>query len=192
MTWNTHDPDFTTCFQRTVLIWIPCLFFWTFSFLDIFYIKNSINRNVPWSIFSVSKLLFTSALILLTLVDLIVVFTNSGSDVYPVDYYTPAIKISTFALSATLLVFNRKYGLRTSGLQFLFWFFLCIFGIPQLRYQIRERIFRQDTGGLNRFDEYNFTSYIIFFGLSVAIWFVNCFADKEPLQTKYPKSEVSI
>lgn len=96
------------------------------------------------------------------------------------------------ALSATLLVFNRKYGLRTSGLQFLFWFFLWIFGIPQLRSQIRERIYRHDTGTLNRFDEYYFTSYIIFFALSVAIWFVNCFADKEPLQTKYPKSEVNL
>lgn len=96
MTWNTNDPDFTPCFQHTVLIWIPCLFLWIFSFLDIFYIKNSINRNVPWSVFSVSKLVLTSALILLTLVDVIIVFSNSASEVYPVDLYMPAIKIATF------------------------------------------------------------------------------------------------
>lgn len=95
------------------------------------------------------------------------------------------------ALSATLLVFNRKFGLRTSGLQFLFWIFLWIAGIPQLRTQIRWRRERSESETVDHLAEYNFTSYIIFFSLSVAIWFVNCFADREPLQTKYPKSEVS-
>lgn len=93
------------------------------------------------------------------------------------------------ALSAALLELNRKYGLRTSGLQFLFWFFLLICGIPQLRRQINERHTRLADGIENSYDEYHFTSYFIFYITSLAIWILNCYADREPLQTKYPKSQ---
>lgn len=80
-----------------MLIWAPCLFLWLFAFLDVVYIRNSINRNVPWSVFSVTKLIFTSALILLTIVDIVIVVVNHEAiDIYPVDYYTPVIKIATF------------------------------------------------------------------------------------------------
>ncbi|XP_051488019.1 multidrug resistance-associated protein 1 isoform X7 [Apus apus] len=28
LTWHTESPDFTQCFQNTVLIWIPCIYLW--------------------------------------------------------------------------------------------------------------------------------------------------------------------
>lgn len=100
LTWNTEDPDFTICFQKTVLIWAPCAFLWLFSFLEIFYIKKSFNRNVPYGFLNVSKLLLTGCLILLSIVDLVVaIIDNENGDIYPVDYYTPAIKIATFVSS---------------------------------------------------------------------------------------------
>ncbi len=69
-TWRTTDPDFTICFQRTVLVWTPCAILWVFSLLDLFYIKKAMNRNVPWGWVNVSKLIITAALILLTVIDL--------------------------------------------------------------------------------------------------------------------------
>lgn len=97
VTWHTEEPDFTECFQRTVLVWLPCAFLWLFSFLDVFYIKNSINRNIPRGFLNSSKLILTGTLILLSIVDLIVVIVNKEEqDIFPVDYFTPAIKITTF------------------------------------------------------------------------------------------------
>ena len=32
LTWNTTDPDFTPCFHKTVLVYIPCGFLWIFSY----------------------------------------------------------------------------------------------------------------------------------------------------------------
>lgn len=79
---------------------MPCAFLWLFSFLDIFYIKNSINRDIPRSYLNVTKLILTAALIVLSFIDLCVVIAKqSNRDVYPVDYYTPAIKIATFVSS---------------------------------------------------------------------------------------------
>lgn len=96
------------------------------------------------------------------------------------------------ALSAALLELNRKFGLRTSGLQFLFWFFLLICGIPQLRGQIHKRHDRQAYRIEDSYEEYYFTSYLIFYIASLAIWILNCYADREPLQTKYPMSKVRL
>lgn len=36
---------------------------------------------------------------------------------------------------------------------------------------------------------YAFWSYLIFYIISLAIWILNCYADREPDQTKYPKSK---
>lgn len=91
-------------------------------------------------------------------------------------------------LSAVLLEANRRYGLRTSGLQFLFWMFLLICGIPQLRHQIQERHIRQAKDIDRSYEEYIFASYLIFYIINLAIWMLNCYADREPNQTKYPKS----
>lgn len=97
LTWYTDDPDFTPCFQRTVLVWLPCGFLWLFAALDIFYIRNSINRNVPWGFLNAAKLILTGGLILLSLIDFtVVLFNKDDRDVFAVDFYTPVIKIATF------------------------------------------------------------------------------------------------
>lgn len=103
-TWNTNDPDFTPCFQRTVLIWVPCGFLWLFAALEVFYIRNNINRNTPWGFVNVAKLILTAGLIVLSLIDLIVVIANQeDQDVFPIDFYTPVIKIATFVSRLKLL-----------------------------------------------------------------------------------------
>lgn len=97
VTWYTTDPDLTQCFEQTVLVWFPCAFLWLFTPLELFYIKNSINRNIPYGFFNVSKLLVTGSLIFLTIVDLAAASMNNAFEaVYPVSYITPFIKIATF------------------------------------------------------------------------------------------------
>lgn len=106
VTWNTENPDFTICFQKTALVWLPCAFLWLFSFLEIFYIKNSFNRNVPYGFLNISKLALTGCLILLSIVDLVVaIIDNENGDIHAVDYYTPAIKIATFV--STFFAFHK-------------------------------------------------------------------------------------
>lgn len=107
LTWNTNNPDFTPCFQKTVLIWLPCAFLWLFTPLEIFYIKNSINRNVPYGFANIGKLALTGALIILTLVDLTVATVNSDDPmIHAVDFYTPAIKLINSLLSDAIIHFQ--------------------------------------------------------------------------------------
>nr|CAD7398088.1 unnamed protein product [Timema cristinae] len=63
--------------------------------------------------------------------------TTHSYAVYPVHYCTPIITAATMALVAVLQFYNKKRGLRTSGLLFMFWFCLALLGAVEFRYQIR-------------------------------------------------------
>lgn len=96
LTWGSENPDFTPCFEQTVLIWIPCAFLWLFLPLEIMYMKCSITKDIPFSFWNVSKLVISIFIILLTVVDLSLgIINQSEEDVHPVHIYTPLIKIIT-------------------------------------------------------------------------------------------------
>ncbi|XP_045474208.1 multidrug resistance-associated protein 1 isoform X6 [Harmonia axyridis] len=184
LSWNTTDPDLTVCFERTVLVWIPCLFLWGLSFFDVSYILNSKNKDIPWNWLNVSKFILTLFLCVLSAAEFIVNLT-SDKELYNVDIFTPGIRILSFALSALLLLYNRKYGLRTSGLQFLFWLLLVVCGAFQLRTEIRVASDRD--GYLISYHEY--IIYIVYYAVVLVIFILNCFVDQPPRVTKYPRSK---
>nr|CAD7588458.1 unnamed protein product [Timema genevievae] len=97
LTWYTETPDITPCFQKTVLVWLPCAVLWAACPLETFYILGSKTRDIPWNFHNVSQMILTSTLILLSLVDFgaaIYRYTN-GYEVYSVAYYSPAVKVVT-------------------------------------------------------------------------------------------------
>ncbi|XP_018568578.1 multidrug resistance-associated protein 1 isoform X9 [Anoplophora glabripennis] len=187
LTWNTNDPDFTKCFEKTVLVWIPCFFLWTFSSLEVYYLIKSKRRNIPWNWLNISKLVVTGILSILCLSDLVNAFKSADSDnvVYSVDIYSPLIKLFTFALSALLVVYNRKHGMPSSGLLFLFWLLLGVCGAVQFRSEIR----RAQRSEIPPGSKYFYISYLIYYPLVLLMFLLNCFADKPPRESKYPKSE---
>nr|XP_029724825.1 multidrug resistance-associated protein 1-like isoform X4 [Aedes albopictus] len=181
LTWYTEDPDLTTCFQQTVLVWTPCAFLWVFSLIELYYLRNSRNRNVPWSVLNITKLAIVSTLIVLTIVDLIKAISTDEA-VAPVYFYTPVIKIATFAFAAGLIYLNKFYGMRTSGLMFLFWGFLVLCSIPRCRTEARAHQRRQEA---DSWADYHFASFFIFFAGSCLMFLLNFVIDKAPQQTKY-------
>lgn len=67
----SNDPDFTPCFHKTVLVYIPCGFLWIFAFFDQIMNWKSKKRNCPWSWNNISKLFLTSVLIALSSIEVI-------------------------------------------------------------------------------------------------------------------------
>ncbi|CAH4037822.1 unnamed protein product [Pieris brassicae] len=184
LTWNTDSPELTPCFQKTVLIWTPCAFLWVGALLETYYILNSKERNVPWNIFNISKLIITILLIVLKFVDLGVTVHKASKDeeeVFNVDFYGPIVKILTFVLAATLLYYNRKCGMRASGVLFFFWLLLILASLPQFRSEIINH--QQLTEDENV--QYNFVSYMIYYSLIILMFVLNCFADLPPKESPY-------
>ncbi|XP_013102325.2 multidrug resistance-associated protein 1 isoform X3 [Stomoxys calcitrans] len=203
-TWYTVDPDFSPCFEQTVLVWAPCAFMWLFCIFDFYYLKASLDKNIPWNKLNISKLLLTLCLLVLTAVDFVMALVKRGNEetadlIFPVDIWTPVIKFATFVLILIFIPLNRKYGVQTSGCQFLFWFFLTILSIPRCRTEVRAERERsqavESTIGDEpdfSWDEYKYTSFMIYFAFCCAMLFLNCFADALPRETKYTRSSKEI
>ncbi|XP_026732665.1 multidrug resistance-associated protein 1-like isoform X2 [Trichoplusia ni] len=188
LTWYSDNPDFTPCFQKTVLVWIPCMFLWLAALIDGYHIYSSKEFNIPWNKLNISKLIIICLLCILQIVNICQVAYKSKSDeikVFDVDYYDPGIKLLTFILSATLVYYNRKYGIQTSGVLFIFWFLLILAGLPELRSNIVNYNTSDDV-----YVRYNIFSYIVYYTLNIIMFVLNCFADLPPRNTPYIYGEV--
>uniref|UniRef100_A0A1B0AEP1 ABC-type glutathione-S-conjugate transporter n=1 Tax=Glossina pallidipes TaxID=7398 RepID=A0A1B0AEP1_GLOPL len=203
-TWYTNNPDFTPCFEQTVLVWAPCSFLWLFAIFDFYYLKASLDKNIPWNKLNISRLVLTLSLLLLTAIDFFSALVKEGNNetadlIYPVDVWTPVVKFATFLLIFIFIPLNRKYGVQTSGCQFLFWLLLVIFSIPRCRTEVRAKRDRDDilqSATVDKpdysWDEYKYISFMVYFAFSCAMLFLNCFADAMPRDTKYDRSQNEI
>ncbi|XP_014278687.1 multidrug resistance-associated protein 1 [Halyomorpha halys] len=176
-TWNTESPRLTPCIEKTVL-WIPCLFLWMFSCIDIFYIYSSKCRNIPWNWRNILKLIYLGLLLALNIFEFCyIVFRSEPAN--PVDIYTPLIKTISLALCTTLVIFHRKHGQRTSGLLFMFWFLIVFFGFSQFYSSIERHISEEETDVMRIS---NVVSYCLYF-LMLLLYFVS---DLPPKRSEYP------
>lgn len=89
-----------------------------------------------------------------------------------------------------LAYFHRRNGISSSGLMFLFWFFLVLFALPQYRTEIVRYMERSDRDELTfgtdeiAWVDYQFLSYMIYFPLIVLQLVSELFADKKPTELK--------
>lgn len=185
-----------------MLVWTPCAFYWLFVVFDFYYLKASLDRNIPWNKLNVSKALVNVGLLVLTALDLIMALIKKGGDSQPplfkLDVWGPIIKFATFLLIFIFIPLNRKYGVQTTGCQFLFWFLLTILSIPRCRTEVRADKLRQQLLESQPDDlelawaEYQYASFFVFFTFSCLMLILNCFADGMPRQTKYQRGDNEI
>eukprot|EP00102_Acyrthosiphon_pisum_P020986 XP_016658196.1 PREDICTED: multidrug resistance-associated protein 1 isoform X2 [Acyrthosiphon pisum] len=183
--WNTTDPDVTLCFEKTALVWSPCLFLWLFCPLEVYYLVHSRYRDIPWNWLNLAKLGGAAILCLLSIIDLAyaIIQYSSGMPIYSVDFYTPLVKLITFGFIMVLISANRARGLRSSGLIFLFWLSLAFCGMIQYRTEIRLAF--SDVP----LQKYQFISYMVYYPLVLIQFILNFFADADPRLSDYPPVE---
>ncbi len=100
LTWYTENPDFTPCFERTVISNIPCLFLLVFSFADIYLSYHSKSRSIPWSPLNCAKIIVALILVLLEVMTILVTRVILPTwlpwyQPYSVDLYIPVIRAIT-------------------------------------------------------------------------------------------------
>ncbi|XP_046666473.1 multidrug resistance-associated protein 1-like [Homalodisca vitripennis] len=133
LSWDTENPRLTLCFEKTALVWGPCLLLWLLTPLELYFIFHNKCRDVPWGFKNITKVFFNLILIILNIMSLVWSLTLSmaGEKVYPVDLWTPAVTTVTFILALGLLILDLQRGLQSSGVLFLFWVSLSAAGIAQ-------------------------------------------------------------
>ncbi|KAK7601472.1 hypothetical protein V9T40_008913 [Parthenolecanium corni] len=174
--WNTTNPDFTPCFEITVLTWIPCAFLWIFLPLEIYYLRHSQSFRIPFNLYNSIKLALIGSMSLFALIDT-VYYSFIKWIFIPAFVTSSLIKFFTFILFMFLTRENMKYGIRSSGILFLFSFLLVLCGAPK---------YRTDIMNSRNIDFLPLLNYILYYPIAVAVLFLNCFSDARPETTKYP------
>ena len=70
LTWNTEHPDFTPCFHKTILVFVPCGFLWLLAPLEYMSNKRHPARTVPTSWLFLAKLAATAVLVAIAAAEL--------------------------------------------------------------------------------------------------------------------------
>ncbi|XP_048239875.1 multidrug resistance-associated protein 1-like [Haliotis rufescens] len=172
-TWNNTWPRFTSCFQSTVLVWVPCAWLWLTAPFYIYYLCT-VSPQVLSSVAKyLVKLLGCALLLLLSIVDIVQSVSDhrtKGSNTYFLaDVVAPSVQSLTFLLALLFIFLERRKGLITSGVLFLFWVFQIVAGIVPFYSKIKLQTYQQDVLRFSLF-------YIYYFLVLVEFGF-SCFAE---------------
>ncbi|GAV02763.1 hypothetical protein RvY_13289 [Ramazzottius varieornatus] len=146
VTWNTDKPDFTRCFQQTILTWIPCGFLWLAIPWQAHQTYRSRFRTSRWTWLSLTKMILCSALLILAFAELIyfvhrwqtteVSRAENVNEVADTEIIAPFLKFITFSLATLFIYIDRQRARPSSGTLFLFWLLLIVKEIVGFRSRI--------------------------------------------------------
>uniref|UniRef100_T1J4L0 ABC-type glutathione-S-conjugate transporter n=1 Tax=Strigamia maritima TaxID=126957 RepID=T1J4L0_STRMM len=186
--WETNNPDFTECFQKTVLIWIPCGFLWICLPFEIYSVKKHRRRCVPWSPLNSMKLILNFCLSVLALTEMFYWVSARGwMDVASVNYYSTFIKSLTFMFSTMLILYHRIKGRRSSGVLFVFWLLLTLTATVTFRTFMMSGLSKDD--GLPATSIFLFVCCVVSYPLIVVQLVLSTISDKIPVDHTNPKGK---
>lgn len=177
LTWNTTDPDFTECFQKTVLSWLPSVVLGLLSPIELYFLHKS-RGYIPWTILNVTKMVMCSVLLFLTMIQLgsVLALSESLLAIAPVEVFTPSIKIVSYALALMFSVLEKKRGLHTSGVQWAFWLLSAVTGAVIYRsFLIRASDVYVEVA------EIDFVMEAITYPLVLLQFVLSCLSDADPI-----------
>ena len=128
--WNSTQPDFTGCFQKTIFSWIPLVVIVFFSLFEVpgYFSKHNWNRNIRLNLYNLAKFILIFCLIVVNVTQIGYFGMVDGDDdvttrkIYPADYCFGAAYLTAHLISFCLLALSLKYGIRASYTQFVFYF----------------------------------------------------------------------
>ena len=123
-TWNTLVPDVSLCFRETILIWLPCAYFWLCFPIRMrqIFLRNGYGVQEKISPLNICKTVILCFLSLIAIIDLAFSVQGIGNvqnDITIAGVTDPVIRLLTFSAIIGLLQFERKNGFITSWIQFL-------------------------------------------------------------------------
>ncbi|XP_053215010.1 multidrug resistance-associated protein 1-like, partial [Panonychus citri] len=130
--WHSEALSIPPCLIDTSLLWTISGFLWTlfpFAVQSVLNSSRSKRKKLPWTFLLTAKLIIGLCLIVLVGIQFIIIIIDfkHGTNIHPVDYYSPLIKLMTYTLAVGLSLWYRFNGVHTSALLFIYWFFMFIY-----------------------------------------------------------------
>ncbi|XP_069566366.1 multidrug resistance-associated protein 1 [Brachyistius frenatus] len=178
-TWHTTNPDFTQCFQNTVLVWLPCLYLWMCAPIYLIYLRSHDHGYICMTHLNKAK---TAVGVLLWIICWSDVFYSLWERSYgsrgpaPVHLVSPTV-LGLTMLTATLLIqYERMKGVQSSGVMLMFWLLALLCATVIFRSKILQVLDQSLEVCIWRY-----TTFYIYYALLLVSLFLSCLTDQPPL-----------
>ncbi|XP_067914713.1 ATP-binding cassette sub-family C member 3 isoform X1 [Heterodontus francisci] len=177
ITLNTDTPDLTSCFQKTILVWIPCVYLWVVFPLYFLYLRQSRRGYIRVTVLNRVKTVLGLLLWIVCWLDLF----YSLADVVnqeakaPVYFISPLLLGVTMLLATFLIQYERLRGIQSSGVLFFFWLIVLLCAVIPFRSKILVAL---NESGVS--DVFRFTTFYIYFAVVLIQFFLCCLSEPPP------------
>ncbi|XP_060696408.1 multidrug resistance-associated protein 1 isoform X2 [Hemiscyllium ocellatum] len=177
-TWYTDHPDFTHCFQMTILVWIPCIYIWICFPFYLLFLRYHDRGYIRMSLLNKIKTALGIVLWIICWTDLFYAFweRSQGFGRAPVFIVSPSILGVTMLVAVFLIQYERLKGVQSSAILLIFWLLALLCAIPPLRSKIMQSIKQDPNIDVFR----NTTFYLYLIGVFIEL-ILSCLTDQPPL-----------
>ncbi|XP_066054315.1 multidrug resistance-associated protein 1 isoform X3 [Chamaea fasciata] len=178
LTWHTEDPDFTLCFQNTVLVWIPCIYLWLCFPVYSLYLRHHDRGYIQVSNLNKAKTALGLILWIVCWADLFYSFWERSQNIFRAPFFlvSPTVLGITMLLATFLIQYERIKGVQSSGVMTIFWFIslLCatVIFISKIKHALNM--------GADE-DAFRYSTFCIYFVLVLVELILCCFPEQPPL-----------
>ncbi|XP_042293386.1 multidrug resistance-associated protein 1 isoform X2 [Sceloporus undulatus] len=178
VTWYTDRPDFTKCFQNTILVWIPCVYLWACFPVYFVYLRRHDRGYIQMSPLNKAKTALGLFLWIVCWADLFYSFweRNRGLLQAPVYLVSPTILGITMLLATFLIQYERMKGAQSSGIMLIFWLIALLCATVTFRSKILHA--SNTVAGV---DVFRYITFYIYFALVLTELILSCFPERPPL-----------
>ncbi|XP_070269018.1 multidrug resistance-associated protein 1 isoform X1 [Myotis yumanensis] len=178
ITWYTSNPDFTKCFQNTVLVWVPCFYLWVSFPFYFLYLSHHDRGYIQMTHLNKAKTALGFLLWIVCWADLFYSFweRNWGNFPAPVFLVSPTLLGITMLLATFLIQLERRKGIQSSGIMLTFWLIALLCALVILRSKIMTAL-KEDAN----VDVFRDVTFYIYFSLVLIQLVLSCFSDRSPL-----------
>ncbi|XP_063555579.1 multidrug resistance-associated protein 1 isoform X5 [Gorilla gorilla gorilla] len=178
VTWNTSNPDFTKCFQNTVLVWVPCFYLWACFPFYFLYLSRHDRGYIQMTPLNKTKTALGFLLWIVCWADLFYSFWERSRGIFlaPVFLVSPTLLGITMLLATFLIQLERRKGVQSSGIMLTFWLVALVCALAILRSKIMTAL-KQDA----QVDLFRDITFYVYFSLLLIQLVLSCFSDRSPL-----------
>ncbi|KAM4656295.1 multidrug resistance-associated protein 1 isoform 6-T8 [Amazona ochrocephala] len=178
LTWHTENPDFTLCFQNTVLVWIPCIYLWVCFPVYFLYLRYHDRGYIQMSNLNKAKTALGLILWIVCWADLFYSFWERSQNIFRAPFFLigPTVLGITMLLATFLIQYERIKGVQSSGVMMIFWLISLTCAAVVFRSKIKY--------ALNRgaeVDAFRYATFCIYFILLLVQLILCCFPERPPL-----------
>ncbi|NXL88203.1 MRP6 protein, partial [Alectura lathami] len=148
-TWYTNTPRFTSCFENTVIAWIPCAYLWICFPFYYLYLRHKNKGYIRMSCIFKTKMVLGFLLVILCFSNVFFVLweISQGIPRTPAFFISPAVLGITMILAIVLTQVERMMGIQSSGILLVYWLLSLLSAIVLVSSKIQhglERGFLED------------------------------------------------